>query len=335
MLQKNFGLVFLTISIILSGCNSKSFGMIDDSSGIQINRFDSVFYHWVDTDDKLSLTTLINDYPQMLGLLGKSLFQTDQTDSSTFFDNLKKYYSEPTLKSLYNDAVTYFATNSPATRQIEQELSYGFKRLQALFPSMQIPAIYMHVSGLQQNMIVADSLLSFSIDKYLGSSYPLYKNYFYDFQLKSMTPERVAVDGLNAWFTSEFPFTVKEPVLLDRLIYEGKIIYVLTQTGFNYPFQQIVPLTENEYNWCLKHESTLWKTLINRKHLTETDALVISKYFNPAPSSFIAADAPGYLGNFIGYRIVSGYMKQTKSTCEDLIRNNNAQEILKKSKYKP
>ena len=335
MLFKNLWLFLVLISILLPGCNRQSFGMIDGHNGIPINRFDSVLYKWVETDDSIGLQTLLNDYPQMLGLLGKSLFQTDYIDSAVFFDNLKKYYSEPTLKSLYTDALTYYATNSSATKQIEQELSYGFSRLNELFPSLQIPAIYMHVSGLQQNMIVADSLLSFSIDKYLGSEYQLYKSFFYDYQLKSMTSEQVVVDALYAWITSEFPFQVNEPVLLDRLIYEGKISYLLMQTGLNYSLQQIVPFTENEYKWCLKNESSLWKTIINRKHFDITDALVISKYFYPAPSSFIASDAPGNLGNFVGYRIVAGYMKQTKSTCEALMQNNNAQDILKKSKYKP
>ena len=323
------------IAILFTGCTGKSLGMVDDSNGIRINRFDSIFYHWVDSDDSISLQILISEYPQMLGVLGKSLLQTNQSDSSVFFTLLKQYYSEPTLKTLYKDAITFFATNSPATERIEKELTNGFMRLKELFPSMQLPAIYMHVSGLQQNMIVADSLLSCSIDKYMGTDYPLYKNYFYDFQLKSMTPDRMAIDGLYAWIVSEFPFQGKETDLLDKMVYEGKIIYLLTQVANNYSFQQIVPLTENEYAWCLKNESALWKTLIERKYLYETDAMIISKCFQPVPSSFIISDAPGYLGNFIGYRIIARYMKQTKSTCSDLMRNNDAQDILKKSKYKP
>jgi len=327
--------IWVILFFTLCGCNRISFGMNDDSIGIRINRFDSVLFQWIDTDDSGSLQTLISDYPQMLGLLGKSLFQANFTDSSAFFDNLKKYYSEPTLKSLYNDALTFYAANSPAIIQIEKECSYGFKRLSEMFPTMQIPAVYMHVSGLQQNMIVADSLLSFSIDKYLGAGYPLYEKFFYSYQRKGMTPERVAIDGLYAWLTSEFPYQGKETDLLEKMIYEGKIVYLLMQAGNNYSFQQITPLTEDEYNWCQKYESMLWKTMFNRKHLNQADVMTVSKYFNPAPSTFISEDAPGYLGNFIGYSIVSHYMKQTKATCENLMHNNDAQDILKKSKYKP
>ena len=333
-LRQIWVILFIT-SLTLCGCNHSSFGMDDESNDIRINRFDSVFYQWIDTDDQGSLHSLISDYPQLLGLLGNTLFSANDVDSSTFFDNLKKYYSQPPLKSLYNDALTFYTANSPVIKQIEKECANGFKRLHEIFPSMQIPAVYMHISGLRQSMIVADSLLSISIDKYMGADYPLYENSFYHYERKSMTPERVAIDGLYAWLTSEFPFKGKETDLLDKMIYEGKIIYLLMQIGNNYSFQQIVPQTAEEYKWRLKNESKLWKTIINRKHLHEANAVTVSKYFSPAPTTFISEDAPGYLGNFLGYRIVERYMKQTKSSCEVLIHNNNAPEILQKSKYKP
>jgi len=335
MIYKNFWLFALLTFILFSGCNRKSFGMMDDSISILINRFDTVLFEWIESDDPEIVQQLINDYPSMLGLLGKSIFQTNETDSTVFFNRIKNYYSEPTLKSLYKDAITLYNTNSPVTQQIEKELSNGFRRLQALFSNLQIPAVYMHVSGLQQNLIVADSLLSFSIDKYMGVDYPIYEDFFYDYQRKSMTPERVAIDGLYAWLSTEYPYQSQENTLLDKMIYEGKIIYILTQAGTDYSFQQIISMNEKEYQWCQKYESTLWKTLIERNHLYSKEAMVISGYFQPAPSTFVSADAPGNLGQFIGYRIISRYMKQTKSSCKDLMLHNNAQEILKKSKYKP
>jgi len=270
-----------------------------------------------------------------LGLLSKSIFQTIDTDSAAFFNMIKNIYSEPTLKSLYKDAITFYDTTSPVTQQIEKELSYGFRRLRELFPNLQIPAVYMHVSGLQQNMIVADSLLSLSIDKYMGVDYPIYKDFFYDFQRKSMRPERVAIDGLYAWLTTEYPYQSQENTLLDKMIYEGKISYILMQAGLNYSFQQIISMDENDYKWLLKYESTLWKTLLERNHLHAKEAIIVSGYFQPAPSTFISTEAPGNLGNFIGFRIVSRYMKQTKLSCKDLMLHNDAQEILRKSKYKP
>ncbi len=325
--------LFVTI-FTFCGCNRKSFGMMDDSNSVHINRFDSALFRWIDSDDATLLKELKKEYPQMLEILGKALFQTNNSDSS-FFDYMINYYSEPTLKSLYQDAITFYSADSSAMKSVENEFSYGFTQLKKLFPSMPVPAIYMHISGLQQNMIVAKNLLSCSIDKYMGSDYPLYENFFYDFQRKSMTPERIVKDGLGVWIKSEYPYQGKENVLLDRIIYEGKIIYILTQVGYKYNYQNIMSLTDTEYKWCKDYESTLWTTIIERQHLYTPDVVTTSKYFQAAPSMFISEEAPGNLGNFIGYRIVERYMKQTKSTCEELMNNNDAQDILQKSKYKP
>jgi hypothetical protein len=307
--------------------------MFDDLDAIPVNRFDTALFQWIDTDNPVILQSVISDYPQMLAMLGNALFKINDSDSAVFFNQMKNYYDEPTLKSLYRDAINYYETK--AIKQIEKELSYGFMQLEKLFPSIKIPAIYMHVSGLQQNIIVADSLLSLSIDKYLGAGYPLYQDFFYDYQRKSMAPEYMAKDGLQAWLLSEYPYRGENNDLLGRMIYEGKIIYTLITAGYNYSYQKIMSMTEAEYKWCLKNEAAIWKTILERKHLETPDAMTIAKYFQPAPSLFISDDAPGNLGNFTGYRIVAGFMKQTKSTCEELMRNNDAQDILKKSKYKP
>ncbi|MDR0572967.1 MAG: DUF2268 domain-containing putative Zn-dependent protease [Tannerella sp.] len=333
--MKLLWLSLFTAVFTFCGCGRKSLGLMDDSNNIHINRFDSALFRWIDSDDAIILKELKEEYPQMLEILGKALFQTSNSDTSVFFDYLINYYSEPTLKSLYRDAITFYSADSSAIKPVEKEFSYGFIQLKKLFPSMPVPAIYMHVSGLRQNMIVADSLLSCSIDKYMGSDYPLYEDFFYDFQRKSMTPERIVKDGLGAWIKSEYPYPGKENVLLDRMIYEGKIIYILTLTGYDCSYQNIMSLTDSEYKWCLNYESELWKTLIERKHLYTPDIVTTSKYFQPSPSVFISEDAPGNIGYFTGYRIVERYMKQTKSTCEELIKNNDAQDILQKSKYKP
>ena len=333
---RHIGSLIIIIAVTFSECNGKSFGMVGDSELMHINRFDSALFKWIDSDDAEILTELKNKYPLMLDVLGKSLFELEYIDASTFFDYVINYYSEPTLKSLYKDAMTFYSGDSQATKEATKELSYGFMQLKQLFPSMQIPAIYMHVSGLHQNIIVADSLLSFSIDKYIGNGYPPYEKLVNSYhQRKSMVPERMVKDGLSGWLKSEYPFDGKENVLLDRMIYEGKIIYVLIKAGYDYNFKNITSTTDDEYKWCLDYESTLWTTIIDRKHLFTPDIAITLRYFQPYPSTFISEKAPGNLGSFIGYRIVERYMKQTKSSCAELMKNNDAQEILQKSKYKP
>jgi hypothetical protein len=309
--------------------------MIDAADALNINRFDMALLQWIDSDDSVIRAQIKDTYPKMLNILGKTLFNGNYTDSSVFFDDLINYYSEPTLHALYENTVEYFSDNSPEMAVITDELAYGFRQMRQLFPYMQIPVVYTHVSGLRQNVIVADSLLSCSMDKYLGYDYPLYKDFFYAWQLKSMIPGRVAKDCLKAWLKSEYPYQGKDNVLLERMIYEGKIIHILTQLGKDFDYRNIMSLTDDEYKWCLEYEAALWTAMIERKHLYTPDIATTSKYFRSSPATFISGEAPGDLGYFIGYRIVEKYMKRTKSSCEELMRNNDAQDILNKSEYRP
>jgi hypothetical protein len=317
------------------GCQRRSSGMTDAADVVRVNRFDMALLQWINSDDSVLLTQIKDVYPQMLNVLGKTLFHKNYTDSSAFFEDLINYYSEPALHALYESTVECFSDSSPEVDGITDEFTYGFRQMQQLFPSIQVPVVYMHVSGLRQNVIVADCLLSCSMDKYLGSDYPLYKDFFYAWQLKSMIPGRVVKDGLKAWLKSEYPYPGKDNVLLERMIYEGKIIHLLMQLGRDFDYRNIMSLTDDEYKWCLEYEAALWTTMIERKHLYTPEIATTSKYFRSSPATFISEKAPGDLGYFIGYRIVEKYMKHTKSSCEELMKNNDAQDILKKSKYNP
>jgi hypothetical protein len=268
-------------------------------------------------------------------LIGKSLFHDINTCSSDYYKKIIDYFSQPTLKMLYKEATIYYSAHSARTKNISQELGIAFKKLKSQLPQIPIPAVYFHVSGLQQNFIVADSLISCSIDKYLGSDYHLYQDYFYDYQLKNMTPERIVNDYLTVWLKSENPFQGRDNILLERMIYEGKIIFIIAAITSNATYKEVMNLTDDEFEWLKNNESALWTIIIERKHLYTPDIVTVNKYFLPSPATFLSDNASGNTGSFIGFRIVQSYMKHTKSALHDLIKNNDSQDILAKSKYRP
>ena len=50
-----------------------------------------------------------------------------------------------------------------------------------------------------QSVVVGDSILGFSIDKYMGADYPLYKRFYYDYQCRSMEPDRIVPDCFTCY----------------------------------------------------------------------------------------------------------------------------------------
>ena len=294
-------LLFLAISI--SSCNSQpsQIQTPTDTLPIHIQRFDKALLQFIETQDTALEQELLKEYPAMPG----------------FFDQLVSYYSEPTLKNLYEDAVHEYQDVS----DIESQLGKGFAFLKANFPDMQVPACYMHVSGFNQNVLAADSLLSLSIDKYMGEAYPLYQDFFYDY--------------LAGWLMSEYPFEGNENVLLDRMIYEGKIKYIVHLALPEITPAQLMGYKEKDYAWCAANELTLWNTIIQRKHLYTPDQLTTSKYLDDKPCTFLSDETPGNIGTWIGWQIVSSYMKENNVSLQTLMQQQNAQELLSQAKYKP
>ena len=331
-MKQNIYFILLTI-LILTNFSSCDIASEQNSSieQIHINRFDKDLYQLITLETPELQKQIATDYPEMLKVIGLGIFRMQDTQHPDFFDRLVNYYSEPALNRLYQDALKAFES----IETIETNLSAGFHYLKTNFPTMQIPAVYMHVSGLQQNILVDDSLLSISIDKYMGADYSLYQDYFYAYQLRKMNPDCIVPDYLKAWLLSEYPFTGNDRILLDRIIHEGKIKYIIHQALQKDLPEKLMGYNSIEYQWCKQNEMMLWNTIIERKHLFTPDAATTARYFSDMPSVFISDDAPGDLGSWIGWQIVTQYMNRTKSSVEALMVNTDYQDILTKSRYRP
>ena len=327
--------IFLTFLMTVSFCScngqNSNANRITTAAPMPINRFDKELFLLINSDDSMLNQQLLDKYPQMTEILGKGILNMQSPDIPGFFVKLENFYSEPTLKKLYSDAIQKY----DFVAELEQSLGNTFAWIHENFPTMQIPALYMHISGFNQNVLVGDSLLSLSIDKYMGEDYPLYQDFFYDYQRRKMQPSHIVPDYVAGWLMSEYPFTGKENVLLDRMIYEGKIKYLVLLALPEITPANLLGYTDVSWEWCKNNEANLWKAIVERKHLYTPDQMTTMKYFEDMPTHFLASDAPGNIGSWVGLQIVTQYMKETNTTPEALMRNTNSQEILTLSKYKP
>jgi uncharacterized protein YjaZ len=95
--------------------------------------------------------------------------------------------------------------------------------------------------------------------------------------------------------------------------------------------------TPDEMSWCTENEARIWAHLVDEELLFKTEYMTINKWINQAP--FVAGipkESPGRLGQWVGWQIVRAYMNENPSiTVQELMQNDNAQDILNRSKYKP
>jgi uncharacterized protein YjaZ len=125
--------------------------------------------------------------------------------------------------------------------------------------------------------------------------------------------------------------------LLDYLIYEGKLLFLLEKIMPEMSFEQLAAWSKEDYLWCKQNESPMWDRIQYYEHLYSRDPLVLQKYIGDAPSTiYFTEESPARAAIWLGYRIVSEYMRQQKD-CNilQLMMEVDSEKILRLSLYRP
>ena len=330
-----FACILITLAV---GCRQKASRTADVSGidlDIKIARFDRDFWALRDSKDLgADLDRLFAKYPRFAPVyFGGVVYFGNSRD--TILHVLPKFFADSVAKQLYTDALKRYEKVS----DIERQLTNAFKRGKYFFPQLSVPQIIMCVSLLNQNMIVADSLIAAGIDKYLGADYRLYSQGAdnYDYLIRNWKPEKLVSDYISVWLLTEFPYTPANERLLDEMIYKGKILYL---TALLLPDEKpniVMGYSDEQWQWCKENEKAMWQTLIENRHLFNNDYTLMIKYLNDSPfTQPFTQESPGRAGQYIGWQIVDAYMSRNIDvTPQQLIDNTDAQQILEKSGYNP
>ena len=88
---------------------------------------------------------------------------------------------------------------------LNKELQHSFERLQKEIPELIIPRVYAQIGALDESIVVGDSMIGISLDKYMGVNYPLYKKHYTLQQRESMTRQNIIPDCLSFYLLSLYP----------------------------------------------------------------------------------------------------------------------------------
>lgn len=327
---------FFYIIFFLSSChlgtdeNKKEEGSMD----VSVIRFDKLLNDYVEFNSFSSLQKMKTEYTIETKLLIEDILGLGEVSDDNINGKLKTFFSDPTLQSLMKDALVKYDDMD----NIEKELSVGFKRLKKDVPSIKVPSVYSQFSALNESVVVSDSIIGFSIDKYMGEDYPLYKRFYYDYQRRSMKPERIVPDCFSFYLMSEYTFPMDgNRTLLDLMMHFGKIHYVVTKTLDYKSFERELGFTDEEAQWCKANRKSIWEYMIQNGHLFTTDPMIIRKYTKPAPyTAFFGENSPAMVGLWMGVQLIDSYMKNNKKEgIAQLLEQTNYQQMLTSAKFKP
>lgn len=328
--------IFILISLVaLSSCQWSG-GKSNNSTDldIKIDRYDRLQFEYVTMNNPSALQKMNTDFPQATKILIEDVLAIGEVIDSKINDRILEYYSDSTLLVLMQDAEEKFKDMG----WIEKKLNKGFKQLKKELPGLPIPRFYSQISALNQSVVVGDSIVGFSLDKYMGADYPLYKRFYYDYQCRSMEPERIVPDCFTFYLLSEYQLPwAPGRTLLDMIMHRGKINWVVAHVLGYDSFEKEMGYDEKEAAWCKKNKAALWKGMVDNGHLYATDPLIVRSYIRKDPFIPILGEkTPASIGVWMGILLIDEYMNtHTDVTINELLNNTDYRQMLADVDFKP
>jgi hypothetical protein len=276
-----------------------------------------------------------------------------------FFDifNYKIALLGPSKDKQYPERLKEFLTNRymfenykmvmktyPDLKDLNEKLASAFAIYKGYFPEKHIPHLYSCISGWNQSIVTSDTILGIALDKYLGRNCDFYENLrlsgnegFAKYMRYTMQHEYIVPDCMKAWGYTTFEFKDSANCLLNHMLYEGKMVYFVKKMLPDEQDTIIFGFTPAQLKWCTSNSEQMWTDLVANKRLFSTNNLTIRKFVYPAPfTSFFPKESPGRAAVWLGYKIVSDYMKSNSNiTLSQLMQETDYQKILRKSNFKP
>jgi len=332
--------MFRSVKIILSflaifsfqACNYNTSTLDVDLSDVQIEKIDIRRYGKTifSLDTSLLRKELINiqdEFPVFLN--------GDLDDPVT----IKRMYDFVTDEQLIT-ANSIVQVNFEELDWLEDELYKSFQYLKYYFPEKEVPEVYTYVSGYDYEyraQYYNDNLI-IALDMYLGKDYPVYKNLgLPSYVLENFSKEFISRDCLYEIGRSFLNYRNIGNNLLAHMLTEGKLLYIVKALKPDLKETILFNYTPQQMEWVTQNESLVWAYIIENEMLYSSNPNYRQKFILDSPfTSYFGSESPARLGNYIGFKIIESYMEENKDEkLKELVKENDIQKILKRSKYKP
>ncbi len=310
-----------------------------DVSGIQVNvpirRFDQDLFALDTAHLAEGMTRLGQQYPEMLPLFAVNIIHDQTNPNETPAQAVGGFIRSPQVRQLYDTVQLVYGD----LRWLQQDLDQMFRFYKYYFPEKPVPQVVTMVSEFATDAFTyGDSLCGIGLDMFLGENYPVYlsdSERFPAYLRRQFRQEYIPVRLAKALAQN----LTGDPGerLIDHMILNGKQLYILDCLLPDTPDTLKLGYTLAELEGCQANESELWARLLSQNLLYSSDFNKWRKLVTPSPNApVLFQEAPGEVGNWIGWQIVQSYMRRhPQTTLTQLIDLQDPQQFLEEAKYKP
>ncbi|MCJ8210380.1 gliding motility lipoprotein GldB [Mucilaginibacter sp. RS28] len=332
-------LIFIGL-IILTACNRK--GKVDVSNipvTVTVERFDHDFDRMRTGNMPVLAIELQKKYGVFYQDFIERILPAGSTRDTAYFATLRKVFGNKAYLDLKHEVDSVY----PNLDKQNEELTDAFRRIEYYFHKKQLPKVYAYFSGFQTQTAIGNGYVGIGLDLFLGAKskfYPALIESFPRYISHHFTPQNITPRVVEAMLREDmYPERDADKSLLQKMIYNGKIMYAMDLLLPDVPDSVKIRYTEPQMKWCKTFKSQIWGYFLEENLLYETDYQKIQQYLTDAPFTPGLGEknesAPK-LGVWTGWQIVRQYMeKHPDVTLPQLLGMTDAQKILNDSKYHP
>ena len=198
---------------------------VQTSDGVVVERYDRIQALYLTTGDRSALQQLNTRYPEQTRLLLEDVLKIGPVNDPAINAKFLQFYQDSTLQLLIGEVEKQYAD----MEDVNKELTSAFKELHKSLPDLPQPLVYTQIGALTQSIIVGDSTLGISLDKYLGANYPLYTFYYPEQQRQQMTRKMIVPDCISFFVLSHYPMPESDTTMETRHRHMGKIQWLVNR----------------------------------------------------------------------------------------------------------
>jgi len=308
-----------------------------DISGVeldlQIERFEKYLFSIPPDSLEGSIGHLSEKYGNFLDRFSY-VINIGQPGDLEYASYLKSFVADTMVRRVYRDVSQVF----PNLENTEETVETAFRYYLYHFPGREIPQLYSYLSGYNHSLIIDRGILGVGLDKYLGKDYPYYAMLgLPGYMRQKMHPERLPIDMMYYWLSTEFPFHDSIDNVLSNMVYQGQLLY-LTEAMFpGVPDSVIMGYSPEQTEWVEMNERDMYTYLVENRLLFDKSRLTVSKLVNDGPfTQFFSTESPGRTGAWLGWQIVRQYMREYPGTSlAELMSHTDYQSLFTESRYRP
>ena len=334
-------ILYSSLILLLFSCQRRD--DIPDISGIKVTlttqRFEKDFFLIDSAQVYQNIPALLDKYPNFTTDFLARILSIDPRWPS---DSINSYVGNfiNSYKNIYDTAEKIYSDFSPYEKKIKTTLQF----IKYYFPNYRLPKkIITYIGPLDgYGDILGDSTLLIGLQHHLGSQSTYYKSAWLSetypsYLTAQFTPDYIDINcAKNILNFDLYPAKETDAPLINRMVEEGKRLYVLSKFLPDKKEFMLIGYTEKQLSDCYTHEKMIWDMFIQNPLLQNNDPDIIKNYIGDSPKTIeLGEGAPGNIGSFTGWQIVKKYMSKNEPLTLAQLLNTDDETIIKDTKYKP